>query len=324
MGLNKQYKDSVFSLLFSNSDTLRELYGAIRGVSLDPSVPITINTLEGVLFMERVNDVSFEIGGKLVILIEHQSTINPNMALRLLLYIARIYEKIIDSKKIYSGRKLPIPRPEFIVLYNGPGPYPDQSTIRLSDSYGRDGPPGLPERGPPELELTVTVYNINEGRNEALVRRSERLYGYSAFIAKVRELGEKTGDKETAMKEAISYCIKHEILSGFLKENASEVINMLLTEWNWDDALEVRRQEGVEEGIAKGIEEGRAEGIEEGIAKGIAEGRVEGIAEGRAEGIEEDREEILKLIDAGYTAEALRERLMAERAKHGRMENAGK
>ena len=56
MGLNKQYKDSVFSLLFSEPDILRELYGAICGVPLDPSIPVTINTLEGALFMERINE----------------------------------------------------------------------------------------------------------------------------------------------------------------------------------------------------------------------------------------------------------------------------
>jgi hypothetical protein len=52
-------------------------------------------------------------------LIEHQSTINPNMSIRLLFYIAKIYEKLVDNRKIYSQTKLIIPRPEFIVLYNG-------------------------------------------------------------------------------------------------------------------------------------------------------------------------------------------------------------
>jgi hypothetical protein len=105
---SRTYKDSVFSLLFSDPDALRELYGAIEGVSLGPSVPVKINTLEGALFMERINDISFEIAGKVVVLIEHQSTINPNMALRLLMYIARVYEKIIDNKVLYSTKKTPI------------------------------------------------------------------------------------------------------------------------------------------------------------------------------------------------------------------------
>ena len=94
MGANIRYKDSLFSFLFSDPNILRELYCALEGVTLPEDVPVTINTLQEALFIERINDISFEIGGKLVILIEHQSTINPNMALRLLMYIARVYEKI--------------------------------------------------------------------------------------------------------------------------------------------------------------------------------------------------------------------------------------
>jgi hypothetical protein len=101
MGVNRTYKDSVFSLLFSDLETLRELYCALENVTLPPDVPITINTLEGVLFMERVNDISFAVGNKLVVILEHQSTVNPNMPL---LYLARLYEKIINNKDMYKSR----------------------------------------------------------------------------------------------------------------------------------------------------------------------------------------------------------------------------
>ena len=66
MAANRGYKDSVFSLLFNDPGTLRELYRALEGVALPPDVPITINTLEGVLFMELVNDISFAVANKLV------------------------------------------------------------------------------------------------------------------------------------------------------------------------------------------------------------------------------------------------------------------
>ena len=158
MKTNTRYKNSVFSLLFSNPDTLRELYCALQGVTLPADVPVTINTLNDVLFMDRVNDISFEIGGKLIILIEHQSTINPNMALRLLLYITRVYEKIIQDKKIYSSKKIPVPRPEFFVLYNGLDLYPDENVLKLSESFESTYSEasstvslGLPEKERPSL-----------------------------------------------------------------------------------------------------------------------------------------------------------------------------
>ena len=105
MDANVKYKNSVFSLLFSEPDILRELYSAIKGISLSPDVPVSINTLQGVLFPDRINDISFEIGGKLVVLIEHQSTINPNMCLRLLMYIVRVYEKINRKKQRHIQHK---------------------------------------------------------------------------------------------------------------------------------------------------------------------------------------------------------------------------
>ena len=146
MGANTKYKDSVFSCLFSDPGVLRNLYCALEGVTLPSDVPVTINTLKDVLFMDRVNDISFEIGGKLVILIEHQSSLNPNMALRLLIYAARVYEKITAGKKIYASQRVPLPRPEFFVLYNGTAAYPDETTMKLSEAYESGVPLGLPEK----------------------------------------------------------------------------------------------------------------------------------------------------------------------------------
>ena len=215
--------------------------------------------------MDQVNDISFTIENRLVVLIEHQSTINQNMPLRLLLYIARIYEKIISRKKLYNIKLEKIPTPEFIVLYNGKSPYPDHTELKLSSAFINAGDLRKSEVFP--LELTVQVYNINHGRNPELLEKSETLNGYSFFIGKVREYhkqllpkyekaketsgkGEidKVALKNEAVKKAIEYCINHGILKEFLETHSSEVFNMLLTEWNWDDAKEVWREEAWEEG----------------------------------------------------------------------------
>ena len=201
METNTKYKSSVFSFLFSDPDTLRELYCALEDVTLPADMAVTINTLDDVLFMDRVNDISFEIGGKLVVLIEHQSTINPNMALRLLLYIGRVYEKIIRDKRIYSTKKIPVPQPEFFVLYNGLAPYPDENYLRLSEAFESTKPLGLPEKETPSLELVVRVININKGKNEAVAGRCQTLAQYSVFVAKVRE-HEEEGHEEGEQRKA--------------------------------------------------------------------------------------------------------------------------
>ena len=249
MKTNIKFKSSVFSMLFSDPDILRELYCAIKGISLPDNVPVIINTLDDVLFMDQINDISFEIDGRLVVLLEHQSTINPNIALRLLMYIARIYEKTIPGRTIYSARKITIPRPEFYVLYNGNDPYPDVTVIKLSDMFRSIESLGLSDALSTVLELEVKVININEGKNDSIVQRCRSLAQYSAFVAKVREYESEGHNLQEAVNKAVVYCRDHDILKELLEENASEVLNMLMTKWNLDDAKQVWFEDGMETAI---------------------------------------------------------------------------
>jgi predicted transposase YdaD len=262
MGTNTHYKDSVFSFLFNDPDTLRELYGALTGIKLPPDTPVTINTLEGVLYKTRLNDVSFEIDNKLVIILEHQSTINPNLPVRLLMYIGRIYEKITAGRNIYGSKRLSLPRPEFIVLYNGIAPYPEEATLKLSDLYEWIDFAGFGRDKPVELELTVKVYNINQGYNEAVLKHSKTLGAYSFFIAAVREKEQRGKSREEAMELAVKECIEQGILREFLETHGSEVINMLMNEWKLEDALVVEREEGREEGREEAIKKLLAYGMD--------------------------------------------------------------
>ena len=275
MKTNAKFKNSVFSYLFSDPDILRELYCALKGVTLPPDVPVVINTLEDVLFMDRINDISFEIGGRLVVLIEHQSTVNPNIALRLLMYIARVYEKTVGDRNLYSTKRISIPQPEFFVLYNGLALYPDEAVLRLSDMFRSAEPLGLPDRTSPVLELEVKVLNINEGKNEAIVQRCRHLAQYSAFVAKTREYKNNGYSLQEAIKKAVVFCRNHDILKELLEENASEVLNMLTAEWDLDVAKQVWFEDGFDEGLAKGHEQGLAEGHDEGLAEGETKGKLE-------------------------------------------------
>jgi len=197
--------------------------------------------------MNLYNDISFEIGGKLVVLVEHQSTINPNMALRLLLYIGRIYERMVTGNSLYLRKPLFIPWPEFFVLYNGTEPFPDKVVLRLSDLFEKPLDLGLPGKTKPLLELEVKVININEGRNSDIVSRCKKLAEYSAFISMARTFLTENGNKEAAIKRAVKYCQKHGILKEFFETHASEVLNVMLTEWNMEDAEKAWREEGREE-----------------------------------------------------------------------------
>ena len=225
--------------------------------------------------MDLYNDISFEIDGKLVILVEHQSTLNPNMALRLMSYFNKLMEKITRSSAIYSKKLIHIPRPEFYVLYNGTDPFPDEEIMRLSDHFEKPQSLGLPEKPYPMMELEVRVLNINEGKNQVIANRCKKLAEYSAFIAKARYFIAEFGNKEEGIKAAIKYCQNHDILKEFLEVHGSEVLNMVFLEWNTEDAIAYAREEGREEGREEVREEEREKSRQDKLAiarKALAKG----------------------------------------------------
>jgi len=283
--VNRNHKNSVFSSLFSNPDVLRELYSAIEGIPIPQDIPININTLTDILYKGQINDVSFLIDNRLVVLIEHQSTINNNIPLRLLMYIARIYEKIIKRRKRYQDKLEKIPRPEFIVLYNGKYKYSDYKVLKLSDAFKDIEGLKLADNNEMPLELIVHIYNINHGHNSEILKKSETLDGYSMFIDKIREYQKQEKSLEKIFRSAINYCIKNNILKDYLEAHASEVFNMLLGEWNQEEAIEVAREEALEDGIEIGME------------KGMEKGR------------EEAREEIFNLFEQGLSIDEIKGRL---------------
>jgi hypothetical protein len=203
-------------------------------------VPIKITTLKDVFYKGLENDISFTVGGKFVVLIEHQSTINENMPLRCLMYIANVYKKIVDMKAAFRVSLIKIPAPEFIVLYNGKEPFPEEETLRLSDAYMAEDE-SMKMFG--TLDLTVRVLNINLQYNTDLLHKSETLKGYSTIVDRVRQNGINGMDDDESIDEAIRWGIENGILSEFLREHRAEVSAMLTTEFNLDIALEVVREE---------------------------------------------------------------------------------
>ena len=264
MGAKREYKATLFSELFSDKDRLRELYNALANTDYGEDTPIEINTLENVLFNDLRNDVSFTIGSKYVVLLEHQSTINRNMPLRCLMYIARVYEQITDNRALYRKKLLKIPTPEFIVLYNGISEFPSEETLHLSDAYiGTDD--SMAKFG--SLNLTVRIVNINPGYNDELLQKSETLKDYAAFVEHVRENQQKGASLYDAINEAINWSMSHGVLEAFLAKQGLEVNSMLMTEFNIDIAKEVWQEEAREDGREEGRIEGREEGREEGITE---------------------------------------------------------
>ena len=257
MEANRKYKATLFSELFSNTNSLRELYNALADTDYGEDTIVEINTLENVFFSDLRNDVSFIIDNKYVVLLEHQSTINANMPLRCLLYIARLLEKITDERSIYHEKLMELPTPEFIVLYNGIKPFPAGKTLNLSDAY-KGSNNSIKKFG--SLELTVRVVNINPGYNDDLLRKSNTLNGYTSFVEYVRNRQRNGLNLQSAIKEAVNWGMTQDVLGKFLTEHGTEVRNMIQgTTFNINIAKEVWQEEAREDGYEEARKEFQAE-----------------------------------------------------------------
>jgi len=229
------YKDSLFRSIFGNAKSALALYNAVHGTSLDPrDTEVVMNTLSETLWTPRKNDLSFLINRSLVVVAEHQSTINENMPYRMLQYVCRLFENGLENKKaVYT------------------------------DSFERvAGFDGV------TLELEIDVYNVNAGRNSSILEACAELKGYAFFVSRVgaheKELGaqgagsggaERTAERTIkAIRLAIQDCKNAGLLREFWENMSKEELNMLASEWDMETALEVSREEGFERGVGVGVE----------------------------------------------------------------------
>ena len=248
---NRRYKDSVFVDFFSEDRTAKAnflaLYNALHGTDYQSTAILKNIRLKQVLYMSFANDVSYLVDNKIIVLAEHQSTINPNMPIRCLEYIARLYEQFYKSKEKYSRKQLAIPTPEFYVFYNGKEPYRGDSLLKLSDSFTQ-------KHNEYALELSVKVVNINYDKASEILKRCKPLEQYSLFVNAVRR--NIAVDKEHGFEKAIKECIQNDILREYLQRKSKEVLNMLIGEYDYDTDIAVQREESFDMGLAEGKSRG--------------------------------------------------------------------
>ena len=291
----RNHRDNVFCMLYRDRGNLLSLYNAVNGTDYQDEGELEVVTLESAICVSMRNDAAFLIDSGLN-LYEQQSTVNENMPLRDLYYVAEELKRLVPATRLYRRSGVRMPSPRFVVFYNGPEEQPQERVFRLSELYGNG-------TGEPELELKVRQININRGCSEGILGKCESLKGYMAFVEKVREKTASGMKAEDAVTEAVDECIREGVLAEFFTEHKSEVIEMGIFEYDAELHEQAIKEESWMEGKAEGILEGKAEGILEGKA----EGRVEGKAEGKAE-------DILELLeDLEPVPEELREEILSQR-----------
>lgn len=254
------YKDRLFSFIFGGGhrEWTLSLYNAVNHTHYDNPDDISIETIRQVLYLGMYNDLAFIIAD-ILSLYEQQSTFNPNMPVRMLEYVANLMEKHIrqSGKNKYGQKLIELPAPRLVVFYNGVQRQPDVQVLRLSDAF-------RPElRDSADISVTVHMYNINKGHNEKLLTDCKTLGEYAWIVDSVRTL-RLSSDLETAIDQTIRQLPADFLTRPYLEEHQAEVKNMLLTEYNESETMEMFRREGKEEGRKEGIKEGRKEGRQEG------------------------------------------------------------
>ena len=259
---NRQYKDTVFRMLFSEKENLLSLYNAVTGNHYQNAEALKIVTLENAIYMGMKNDLAFMLETN-IYLYEHQSTINPNIPLRDLIYIGIEYQQYLNDKSLYSSKLQKIPAPKFMVFYNGTDDVEDRMELKLSSAYEHLA-------GEPDLELKVLMLNVNEGHNKDLMEQCQTLKEYAIYVARVRKYA-SAQNLNDAVERAITECIKEGILVDFLRKNRSEVKMVSILEYDKEWEEKKLRKAEYEAGKSDGIEIGKSEGIKIGREETLAE-----------------------------------------------------
>lgn len=274
--VRRDHKSSVFAMVFGDKKEALALYNAISGKDYKNPDDLQITTLENALYLDMKNDVSFLVDTSLW-LVEHQSTVNPNMPLRDLFYVARQYEKLYGDENIYLPTPKKVIPPFFVTLYNGIARQPERKIMRLSELYIH-----MSDTDEPSLELKVLQLNINPGYNERLKEKCKTLGEYTEYVEKVRRY-EKAYPLTEAAELAIDECIQEGILAEFFRKQRKEALRMILFEYDkkkYEKALrEYIREEERAEGIAEGREENQARVFLNMLAEGISIEQAQRIAE---------------------------------------------
>ena len=126
-----------------------------------------------------------------------------------------------------------------------------EKELCLSDAY-------IVKDNEPSLELKVKVINIRPEEHHEILEKCQVLKEYSQFMEIVQNY--QISGVEEPYKKAIKECIEKGILADYLMRKGSEVVNMLLDEYDYETDIEVQREEAREEGRKQGEEEGRKQG----------------------------------------------------------------
>ena len=253
--VKRDHKDTLFRMIFSTRENLLSLYNAVNHSHYTDASELEIVTLKNAVYMNMKNDQAFLLDMQLN-LYEHQSTWNPNMPLRFLMYVAKEYQMLVRNQTLYASALVKVPTPHFVVFYNGETEQEAETILRLSHSFQQ-------KTDKPELELMVRVLNINLDKKQEVLEACQLLKEYMLLVNKIRRYTDEYKDINQAVEQAVTECIEENILADFLRKNRAEAIEMCLFEYDDKREKELIRKAEYAEGMKEGERIGREAGKKE-------------------------------------------------------------
>jgi hypothetical protein len=253
--VKRDHKDTLFRMIFSTRENLLSLYNAVNHSHYTDASELEIVTLKNAVYMNMKNDQAFLLDMQLN-LYEHQSTWNPNMPLRFLMYVAKEYQMLVRNQTLYASALVKVPTPHFVVFYNGETEQEAETILRLSHSFQQ-------KTDKPELELMVRVLNINLDKKQEVLEACQLLKEYMLLVNKIRRYTDEYKDINQAVEQAVTECIEENILADFLRKNRAEAIEMCIFEYDDKREKELIRKAEYAEGMKEGERIGREAGKKE-------------------------------------------------------------
>ena len=267
--INQKNKDRLFKFIFGE-DTEQskrwrlQLYNALNGTSLTDPDELEINTIENVFYISMRNDISFIVDTEMN-LYEEQSSYNPNMPLRGLIYFGILYQKYITKieKNLISSNRIRIPTPKFYVFYHGGPRQPERWKMRLSDSFLSKDESG-------DYQWTASIINLHPNHNAALNKSCIPLYHYVKYVSMIAANKKAGMENKEAIVKAIDEAIKENLLEGFFKIHRAEIIGMCLEEVSEEEQRRIWHEDGYSVGIDAGRQEKAIEDAEKALSLNIS------------------------------------------------------
>ncbi len=226
----RKIKDSVFTNLFQDKKYLLRLYKTLHPEDSDVTEDdIKDVTLKHILVDADYNDLGFSVSGRLVIMIESQSTWTLNIIIRALMYLIQTYHDFFKRTKqnLYGSKKVDMPKPELYVIFTGEKPKNPPAIISLSKDFF-DG-----EKIAIDAEVKV-LYQEDE----------KNIIGQYIIFCKVyNEQRKKHGQTKKAVTETIRICKDRNVLKEYLESKEQEVVDIMMTLFDDEYVLEAYAKE---------------------------------------------------------------------------------